>query len=100
MGITLNWKLVFGLTAIFFLSSFASADEAMPAETLNKLKAATVFIKVEAGKERASGSGFVVLGHDRDAQTQNTRGVVSVRRRVPAQVPAGFSGVDRGLRVQ
>jgi hypothetical protein len=78
MGITLNWKLVFGLTAIFFLSSFASADEAMPAETLNKLKAATVFIKVEAGKERASGSGFVIRTEDRTVHVVTNNHVIDL----------------------
>jgi S1-C subfamily serine protease len=37
----------------------ARADEALPANTLRQIKAATVFVKVQSGRYAASGSGFV-----------------------------------------
>ncbi len=49
-----------GVTAVLFLGVRAAADDGLPAETLNNLKAATVFLKVEAGKDSARGSGFVI----------------------------------------
>src|SRR5262249_20161375 len=57
---TTGWGIVAGVTAFLFLSSRACADDALPVETLTKLKAATVFLKVESGKVSASGSGFVI----------------------------------------
>jgi len=49
-----------GVAAVLFLCGLASADDALPAETLKNFKAATVFLKVEAGGDSASGSGFVI----------------------------------------
>lgn len=66
------------LSAVFFLSNLASADETLTAESLNKLKAATVFIKVEAGKERASGSGFVIRTEGRTAYVVTNHHVIDM----------------------
>jgi hypothetical protein len=76
MGFAVNWRAVSALAAILFLSSIASADEALSAETLNTLKAATVFIKVEAGKDSASGSGFVIRVEGRTAYVATNNHVI------------------------
>ena len=41
-----------------------------------------------------------VSGGDGNTQAQKTRGVVGIRRRVPAQVPTGFGGADGVFRLQ
>src|SRR4051794_18896960 len=55
-----SWSAAIGVAAVLFLGSRAAADEALPVETLTHLKAATVFVKVESGKDAATGSGFVI----------------------------------------
>jgi S1-C subfamily serine protease len=42
------------------LSAGARADSAIPVKTLRRLKAATVFIKADFGRLKATGSGFVM----------------------------------------
>jgi serine protease Do len=55
------WRFVL-IVASFSLgvSTVASAQESLSAEQLKRLKAATVFIKVQAGTEGATGSGFLI----------------------------------------
>jgi S1-C subfamily serine protease len=48
------------LPALLALARPTRADDALPVETLKKIKAATVFLKIENGNEEASGTGFVV----------------------------------------
>jgi S1-C subfamily serine protease len=50
------------LLALLLLAAPAAtrADDNIPLDTLQAIKAATVFVKVEAGRLSASGSGFVV----------------------------------------
>jgi S1-C subfamily serine protease len=61
------------LVSVVFIGSLAicgqaaAADDTLPPETLANLKAATVFLKVEAGSDRASGSGFVIKSEGQTA---------------------------------
>ncbi|NBP25573.1 MAG: serine protease, partial [Proteobacteria bacterium] len=65
----------FILVAFFAARSPATADEGIPGETLDALKAATVYIKVEGQLGNSSGSGFLVHV---DGQT----GLVATNRHV------------------
>src|SRR5262249_54968844 len=60
----------------------ARADDAIPAKTLADLKAATVFVKVEAGRAAASGSGFVIRVDDDTALIVTNEHVVTPPRSV------------------
>lgn len=45
---------------LFVGSTFANAEDAIPVDVLNRIKGATAFIKVSAGRLEATGSGFLM----------------------------------------
>lgn len=71
----MTWRLALILTVFFAANSWATADEGIPGKTLDALKAATVYIKVERPQGKGSGSGFLVHV---DGQT----GLVATNRHV------------------
>lgn len=54
------WRYGLGLAVILVAGTRAAADDALPIQVLNTLKASTVFLKVDAGKDSSRGSGFVI----------------------------------------
>src|SRR6266849_1190530 len=50
----------FSLLCLCLLTAAARSDSAIPAETLEMLKGATVFVKVEGARWGKSGSGFLI----------------------------------------
>jgi S1-C subfamily serine protease len=54
-----EWRLTAALAALFLLCGHVSAG-GLDAQVLQKVKGSTVFVKVADGKEKATGSGFVV----------------------------------------
>jgi S1-C subfamily serine protease/regulation of enolase protein 1 (concanavalin A-like superfamily) len=74
-------------TAIFLLAlpTFGSAaDEGIPAEKLQQLKAATVYVKVEGKVGMATGSGFLM-------HVDGETGLVVTNRHVIAAIPGLFT---------
>src|SRR5690349_7471529 len=53
------WRLTAALATILLLCGHGSAG-GLDAQILQKVKGSTVFVKVADGKEKATGSGFVV----------------------------------------
>jgi S1-C subfamily serine protease len=83
-------RAVAALVFVLFASS-VRADEGLPADTLKSLKAATVYVKVEAGRLQGSGSGFL-LHTDKDTALLVTnhhvvRPLVTIRRVLPRRPP-------------
>lgn len=63
-----------------------AAAQSLPADQLQKIKAATVFVKLTAGKARASGSGFLVqVDKASGAGYVATNDHVAVPRNVPEE---------------
>jgi len=60
-------------------SSFCSAQEAIPASTLESLKDATVFIRVEQERNSGTGSGFLIIRED-NRDTLSPMNMWSVRK--------------------
>ena len=56
----------------------AAAEDALPLKTLADLKAATVFLKVEDGREAASGTGFVIQTNGQTAYLVTNHHVVDL----------------------
>src|SRR5262249_60929541 len=49
------------LACVFISGPAFAADEGIPVKKLDELKAATVYVKVEAKEASATGSGFLIL---------------------------------------
>ena len=71
------------LVFLFALDPSLRADDTIPAKTLEDLKAATVFIKVEAGRISQTGTGFVLKVDDDTALIVTNEHVVTVPRPFP-----------------
>jgi S1-C subfamily serine protease len=74
------------LIALLFVTAvpLARGDEAIPARTLNDIKGATAFIKLQAGPLQATGSGFLVkVEGDTGYLVTNHHVVVPDRRGLP-----------------
>ncbi len=56
----------------------ARADGALPAETLDRLKAGTVFVKATAGRRASAGAGFVLHVQGRTVYLATNQHVVLV----------------------
>ncbi len=67
-----------GLAALVVLSGPTVADDALPVETLTRLKSATVFLKLDAGKVAARGSGFVIRTEGQTAYIVTNNHVVDL----------------------
>jgi hypothetical protein len=72
------------LAALAGISAGARADEALPSKVLRRIKAATVFVRVQAGRVGASGTGFVFKVEGKTAYIATNEHVVVP----PAAVPA------------
>jgi S1-C subfamily serine protease len=73
------------LAAVLALTALPAAgrgDDGIPVKKLVELKAATVFIKVEADKYRASGSGFLVHADGETGYVATNEHVVSLPAKV------------------
>jgi S1-C subfamily serine protease len=66
----------------------AAAEDALPLKTLADLKAATVFLKVEDGREAASGTGFVIKTDGQTAYLVTNHHVIDLSDNKP-RFPAG-----------
>jgi S1-C subfamily serine protease len=55
-----RWLPPLALLGLALSAGRGAAEDSLPLDTLARLKAATVFLKVGSGEEAASGSGFVV----------------------------------------
>ncbi len=53
-------SLLLAFLAVAAIGKTANADDAIPAKTLDSIKSAVVFVKVQAAGETSSGSGFVI----------------------------------------
>lgn len=82
--------LAWGLAVawILFLNARASAQESLDAKTLERIKGATVFVKVTEGNEKGSGSGFVI-------RTEGTTVYVVTNDHVVDLLPS--SRIQRGV---
>ncbi len=82
------------LLACAFAALFATAAEAqqaLPAEQLRKIKAATVFVKVSVGDLAGSGSGFVVQATKDYGLIVTNQHVVEPPTPQPGRRPPGFN---------
>jgi S1-C subfamily serine protease len=57
---TFPMRAAFGALLILCVSNQVRAEDTIPLETLQAIKSATAFVKVEAGSFNASGSGFLM----------------------------------------
>src|SRR5487761_1441284 len=72
------------LTSVLASSPAFAADEGIPAKTLEKLKAATVYVKVEGKQGTATGSGFLI-------RVDGESGLVATNHHVIAEVRRRFT---------
>ena len=83
------------LTLVFStFTGFAAADEAIPVDVLNHIKANTVFLKVRTGRLEVSGTGFLVqVDKDTSLIVTNEHVVVTPKdlRLPPVQITAVFN---------
>ncbi len=70
------------------LTSLHAAEDGIPRQTLQQLKRATVFVKVQAGREGGTGSGFLLKVEGETGYLVTNHHVVALKRR---QVPPGVS---------
>jgi S1-C subfamily serine protease len=75
------------LACLVIVAGQVRSDDGLPADTLDRLKGVTVFVKVAAGAESGSGSGFLVRSDGDTAYVVTNDHVVSARKRV-VLVPA------------
>src|SRR5687768_7635439 len=87
------------LIALILCSALAlpsrAAAQGIPAEQLKKLKAATVFVKVAAGQNAGTGSGFLVRADGTTGYVVTNDHVVTMKWKVnmPGQPRAGVAVV-------
>jgi S1-C subfamily serine protease len=67
----------------------AAAEDALPLKALADLKAATVFLKVEAGREEARGTGFVIRADGATAYIVTNHHVLDLRPEGARRGPVG-----------
>jgi hypothetical protein len=84
-----------------FLASAWAGEDSLPPKTLAAVKAATVFIKVEVGRESGSGSGFVIKTEGQTAYLVTNNHVIDPsdgKLRVAAAVTAIFGSGTKNER--
>jgi S1-C subfamily serine protease len=74
----------FIVTGVLFSSPVSAADEVVPEKKLELLKAATVYVKVEAKQGTVTGTGFLI-------QADGETGLVATNRHLVATVPGRFA---------
>ena len=84
--------------AICCLSALVTGQEAIPKQTLNKLKAATVYIRVSMGPESGSGSGFLFKKDKRFAYIITNEHVVKQEGRFERTVEVDFFSGTAGRK--
>jgi regulation of enolase protein 1 (concanavalin A-like superfamily) len=72
------------LACAFITTPLFAADDGIPAKTLDELKAATVYVKVDAKEGAATGSGFLIRA---DGET----GLVVTNHHVVRAIPGRFT---------
>ncbi len=77
--------------AIFMSPVFAHAQGGIPAATLTKLKAATVFIKVESLNRSQTGSGFVIEREGTEGVVVTNAHVVRTRQNATSKINCMFN---------
>lgn len=80
----MNRYRLFVLLAMMLPASLHAADEGIPEQRLQALKAATVYVKVEGKQGMATGSGFLV-------HVDGETGLIATNRHVIAAVPGRFT---------
>ncbi|MGH7225190.1 MAG: S1C family serine protease, partial [Gemmataceae bacterium] len=91
--------LLLAIAAMRCASPVAAGEDSLPLETVKALKAATVFLKVEAEGESASGSGFVIKTEGQTAYLVTNRHVIDFggdKRRAGAAAPVITAIFDSG----
>src|SRR5258708_1286494 len=87
---------IFVSLIMVFATVVASADDSLPAETVQRLKDATVYVKTEIGPIGMSGSGFVIQSTGDSALIVTNQHVISKPKelRLGGYIP-GLRGRDR-----
>jgi S1-C subfamily serine protease len=88
------------LVIVLVLAGRAAAQEAIPRETLSRLKACTVFVKATAGVVESSGSGFVIRVDGDTAYVVTNHHVVSPRTAARTSKAALTLVFDSGTKAE
>ena len=83
----------FILAGILFSSPLSAADEGIPEKTVEALKAATVYVKVEGKQGITTGSGFLIHVDGETGLVATNRHVVLARNSWPLHTKAILAGL-------